>query len=201
VVRVHAPAVTPCFPCRSCSKVAEQEFLTTDRTQRSLEERVTRELRNSSVDSGLLSTSGGKVKESSCMSEAETYDTRVQAIRVYNHSLLEGFGAWLEHKGWTSPTIITHLGNIYLFASYLVYAEPLKKLDEATESDVYWFLADWFPRKALWASVHSVQAYCASFKKFFQWMGETSRVSPEIVAEVISTLKEERNVFLAQVAE
>jgi hypothetical protein len=129
------------------------------------------------------------------MSEAETDDTRVQAIRVYNHSLLEGFGAWLEHKGWTSPTIITHLGNISVFD------EPLKKLDEATESDVSWFLADWFPRKALWASVRSVQAYCASLKKFFQWMGETRRVSPEIVAEVISTLKEERNVFLAQVAE
>ncbi len=135
------------------------------------------------------------------MSEAETYETRVQAIRAYNHSLLEGFGTWLEHKGLTSPTIITHLGNIYVFATYLVYNEPLKKLDEATESDVYWFLADWFPRKALWASVRSVQASCASLKKFFQWMGETSRVSPEVVAEVISTLKEERNVFLAQVAE
>jgi hypothetical protein len=121
VVRVHVPVVTPCFPCRSCSKAAEQEFLTTDRTQGSREERVTRELRNSSVDSGLLSTSDGIVKERSCMSDAETYDARVQAIRVYNHSLLEGFGAWLEQKGWTSPTIITHLGNIYVFATYLVY--------------------------------------------------------------------------------
>jgi len=82
-----------------------------------------------------------------------------------------------------------------------MYYELLKKLDEVTESDVYWFLADWFPRKAVWASVRSVQAYCASFKKFFQWMGETRRVSSETVAEVISTLKDERNVFLAQVAE
>jgi site-specific recombinase XerD len=135
------------------------------------------------------------------MSETETYDARVQAIRAYNRPLLEDFGTWLDHKGFSEQTVITHLGNIYLFASYLVYYEPLKKLDEATESEVYWFLADWFPRKALWASVRSVQAYCASFKKFFQWMGETNRVSAETVAGVISTLKEERNLFLAQVAE
>ena len=57
------------------------------------------------------------------MSEAQTYDTRVQAIRVYNHALLEGFGAWLEHKDWTSPTIITHLDNIHVFATYLEYDE------------------------------------------------------------------------------
>jgi site-specific recombinase XerD len=135
------------------------------------------------------------------MSETETYDARVQAIRAYNRPLLEDFGTWLDHKGFSEQTVITHLGNIYLFASYLVYYEPLKKLDEATESNVYWFLADWFPRKALWASVRSVQSYCASFKKFFQWMGETNRISFETVAGVISTLKEERKLFLAQVAE
>jgi hypothetical protein len=80
------------------------------------------------------------------MSEAETYDTHVQTIRAYNRLLLERFGTWLEHKGWTSPTIITHLGNIYLFASYLVYAEPLKKLDEASNGDVWMFLGDCFPK-------------------------------------------------------
>jgi site-specific recombinase XerD len=84
---------------------------------------------------------------------------------------------WLDHKGFSKQTVINHLGNIYLFASYFVYSEPLKKLDEATENDVYGFLADWFPRKALWASVRSVQTYCASFKKFFQWMGETQGLS------------------------
>jgi hypothetical protein len=55
----------------------------------------------------------------------------------------------LDHKGFSEQTVINHLGNIYLFASYFVYSEPLKKLDEATENDVYGFLADWFPRKAL----------------------------------------------------
>jgi hypothetical protein len=47
----------------------------------------------------------------------------------------------------------------------------------------------------------SVKSYLASFKKFFRWMGETGRVSPQTVAEVLDTLKEERNVFLRRAAE
>jgi hypothetical protein len=82
-----------------------------------------------------------------------------------------------------------------------VYYEPLKKLDEATGGDVWMFLADWFPRKALWASATSVKSYLASFKKFFRWMGETGRVSPETVADVLDTLKEDRGEFLARAAE
>lgn len=42
------------------------------------------------------------------MSEAETYDTRVQAIRAYNRPLLEDFGTWLDHKGFSEQTVITH---------------------------------------------------------------------------------------------
>jgi hypothetical protein len=41
----------------------------------------------------------------------------------------------------------THLDNINFFTNYLVYYEPLKKLDEAKSGDVWMFLADWFPRK------------------------------------------------------
>ena len=41
----------------------------------------------------------------------------------------------------------------------------------------------------------------ASFKKFFQWMGETGRVSPETVDDVLSTLKEGCDEFLENVAE
>ena len=59
----------------------------------------------------------------------------------------------------------------------------------------------WFPRKALWASVTSVKSYFASFKKFFQWMEETGRVSPETLADVRNTLKERRDYFLERVAE
>ena len=136
------------------------------------------------------------------MSDVNTYDERVRAIRAYNQPILEDFRAWLEQSGFTEKTIENHVDNIDFFTDYLVYYDdPLKKLDEADSIDVWMFLTDWFPRKALWASVTSVKSYLASFKKFFQWMGETGRVSPETVADVLTTLKEDRDEFLAAVAE
>jgi site-specific recombinase XerD len=135
------------------------------------------------------------------MSDAQTYDARVRAIRASNQPILDDFEAWLEQSGLSEKTVETHVGNIDFFTNYLVYYEPLKKLDEANRDDVRMFLADWFPRKALWASVTSVKSYLASFKKFFRWMGEIGRVSPETVADVLKTLKEDRDEFLEAVAE
>ena len=119
------------------------------------------------------------------------YDRRVQAIQAANQSILNAFEVWLEQSGLSEKTIQTHVSNIDFFTNYLVYYEPLKKLDEANSGDVWMFLDDWFPRKALWASVTGVKFYLASFKKFFRWMGETGRVSPQIVADVLETLKED----------
>ena len=137
------------------------------------------------------------------MSDADTYDydAQVRAIRAYNQPILDDFKVWLQQSGLSEQTVQTHVDNINFFTNYLVYYEPLKKLDEATEGDVWMFLADWFPRKALWASVTSVKSYLASFKKFFRWLGETGHASPQTVAEVLDTLKEERNVFLRRAAE
>jgi hypothetical protein len=89
-----------------------------------------------------------------------------------------------------------------LFARYLLlYAYSLRRLDEATEGAVYDFLEDWFPRKALWASVSSMKVYLASFKKFFKWMRATGLVSAATVEDVLSTLKDSRSLFLRRVAE
>jgi site-specific recombinase XerD len=134
--------------------------------------------------------------------QAETYEQRVQAIRQANQPLLEGFEHWLRQSGLREQTIRDHVDNLRLFEHYLLlYDYSLRRLDEATDSEVYWFLTDWFPRKALWASVSSMTVYLATFKKFFIWMGATSLVSPQVVADVRSTLKEERHVFLRAVEE
>jgi len=137
------------------------------------------------------------------MSDTDTYDydAQVRAIRAYNQPLLDDFEVWLEQSGLSEKTVETHVSNIDFFTNYLVYYQPLKKLDEANSGDVWMFLADWFPRKALWSSVTSVKSYLASFKKFFQWMGETGRVSPQTFADVLNTLKEDRDAFLRRVAE
>ena len=137
------------------------------------------------------------------MSETDTsdYDVRVRAIQAANQPILNAFEVWLEQSGLSEKTIQIHLSNIDFFTNYLVYYEPLKKLDEANSGDVWMFLDDWFPRKALWASITSVTSYLASFKKFFRWMGETGRVSPQTVTDVLEILKEERGTFLRNVAE
>jgi site-specific recombinase XerD len=133
---------------------------------------------------------------------AQTYEQRVHAIRLANQPILDGFEAWLKQSGLSEQTIRDHVDNIRFFAYYLLlYAYSLRRLDEATEGAVYDFLEDWFPRKALWASVSSMKVYLASFKKFFKWMGETGLVSPETVEAVLSTLKDDRNFFLRKVAE
>jgi site-specific recombinase XerD len=134
--------------------------------------------------------------------ETPTYEQRVEAIQLANLPILDGFEHALRQSGLREQTIKDHVDNMRFFSRYLLlYAYSLRRLDEATEGAVYDFLEDWFPRKALWASVPSMKVYLASFKKFYQWMGATGLVSPEIVADVLSTLKDDRNLFLRKVAE
>ena len=99
------------------------------------------------------------------------YDKQVEQIQAYNKPILEAFEAWLA-ESWTPKTVKKHVDNIDFFTDYLVYYEPLRRLDEATDSDVFTFLSSWFPRKALWASTSNMKAYISSFKKFFKWMRE-----------------------------
>ena len=133
---------------------------------------------------------------------AETYEQRVQAIQLGNQPILDGFEHSLRQAGLSEQTIKNHVDNIRFFARYLLlYAYSLRRLDEASEGNVYDFLEDWIPRKALWASVPSMKVYLASFKKFFTWMGETGLVAPQTVEDVRSTLKDSRTLFLSKVAE
>jgi len=46
---------------------------------------------------------------------------------------------------------------------------------------------------------HVAQSNLATFNKFFRWLGATSRVSPDTVAAVVDTLREDRAHFLAAV--
>jgi site-specific recombinase XerD len=124
------------------------------------------------------------------------YDAQVDAIKEQNAPILREFQKSLEQARLAKKTVRSHVENIDFFAEYLVYYEPLQRLDEADDGDVSSFLMDWFPRKALWASPSSTKSYLASFKKFFQWMGETQRIPAEIVDDVLTMMKEDRQDFL-----
>ncbi len=130
------------------------------------------------------------------MTDSNDYDKQVEAMRAYNQPILDAFQAWLKEAGLARKTIKNHVDNIDFFTEYLVYYEPLKRLDEANDDDVFTFLSSWFPHKAMWANITNVKSYLASFKKFFKWMGETERISNETVTEVLDTLKENKDEFL-----
>ena len=130
------------------------------------------------------------------MSTLDDYDAQVDAIQKHNAPILASFHTSLAQAGLAKKTVKNHVDNIDFFTEYLVYYEPLTRLDEADEGDVSAFLLDWFPDKALWASVSNTKQYLASFKKFFQWMGETQRIPAEVVDEVLATMKEHRQDFL-----
>src|SRR5207244_12237828 len=106
-------------------------------------------------------------KESSSMTQADdtdTYEQRVHAIQLANQPILDGFEVWLKQKGLSEKTIQDHVDNIRFFTRYLVwYAHSLRRLDEDTDSEVYWFLADWLPGTASSASVHSARVYLPDF--------------------------------------
>ncbi|AFW97241.1 phage integrase (plasmid) [Anabaena sp. 90] len=129
------------------------------------------------------------------------FDKEVAKIEKYNQPILDGFKIWLQKANLSAKTIKNHILNIEFFAEYLVSYEPLQKLDEADDQDVYDFLMDYFPHKALWASESSTKSYMGSFKKFFSYMVETQKISPEIEAEVKETIKEGKQDFLDAVSE
>jgi site-specific recombinase XerD len=131
--------------------------------------------------------------------EDREFDEQVTQIQKYNQPILAGFKAWLEKSNLSTKTIKEHITNIEFFADYLVYYEPLKKLDEADKQDVYSFLMDWYPRKALWACEINTKSYMTSFRKFFSYMVETKKINPDIAVEVKDTLKEYKEEFLEAV--
>jgi hypothetical protein len=77
----------------------------------------------------------------------DTYEQRARAIQLASQPILDVFERWLMQAGWSEQTIIDHVDNIRFFTKYLAwYTRSQHRLDEATDSDVYWFLADWFPK-------------------------------------------------------
>ena len=128
------------------------------------------------------------------------YDREVKQVRSNNKAILNEFQLWLRKSDLAPNTVESHLDNIGFFAEYLIYYEPLCRLDEANDSDVHGFLMDWYPHKAMWASEAYTKAYMASFRKFFKYLRESNRIEQTVEDEVRETLKENKEEFLDAVA-
>ncbi len=122
------------------------------------------------------------------MSNRGGYEAAVKEIQARNQPLLEGFRAWLETSDASEDVIEKHMDAILFFAEYLVYYEPLKRLDMTIGPDFGMFFSDWFPRQAAWSSSTGEGEYLAAFKSFFGWMGETGGISPEVATGILGAL-------------
>jgi site-specific recombinase XerD len=127
----------------------------------------------------------------------DDYDTQCKAIDKHNKPLLDGFATWMIDSGLSAKTVRNHVDNINFFSTFLVSNEELKRLDEADESDIRMFLGYWFQRKAMWSSVESTKSNIASFKKFYKWMRDRGAMPSDVVDDILITLKEDREEFLA----
>ena len=83
------------------------------------------------------------------------------------------------------------------FTHYEPY-EPLKNMDV---SDIDDFMGDYFPSKAMWACPTNVNAYIATFKKFFKWQITNDTRDTSDYAELLATIRENKEVWMESVCE
>lgn len=130
------------------------------------------------------------------MTNVNDFDDQVKRIRSHNEPILAGFRGSLTRSSLSAKTITNHVQNVEFFAEYLMNYEPVKTLEQTDSTDISSFLDDWFLRKAMWASVESVKAYLATFKKFFTWMRDADHMTSNAVADILETIKEDREDFI-----
>lgn len=124
------------------------------------------------------------------------YDKQVARIREQNKPILAAFQQWLEAAGLSAKTVKNHVNNVDFFTEYLVYYEPLRPLTAATAADIYSFSANWFPRKAMWASAASARSNLTSFRKLARFMRQTERWSAKRELAILDTLKANRDEMI-----
>lgn len=116
-------------------------------------------------------------------------------IKEHNAYLLKIFEDHLEQKKLSSKTIDKHLFNIDFFINdFLMYYDPIPAKDGITMINS--FLGDWFIRKAMWASVNTINQNATSLKKFYKFMFQMGEVSPEDLLHLHDEIKELKNEWI-----
>jgi len=127
------------------------------------------------------------------MSESEN-----SAIKEHNSNILEKFEDHLKKQKLSSKTIEKHLFNIDFYINdFLLYYDPIPAKDGITM--VNSFLGDWFIRKAMWASVNTINQNATSLKKFYSFMYQEGEVLPEDVMQLNEDIKESKNEWIEKI--
>jgi len=124
------------------------------------------------------------------------YDELVKENYERNYEILSGFEDYLISKGLTSKTIRKHLGNIDFYINTFLVNYEVNKAEEGIYS-LDMFFADWFPRKAMWASGNSVKETIASLKKFYSYLEDIDLVSGLMYKEFLNEIKDKKTVWMA----
>jgi hypothetical protein len=126
---------------------------------------------------------------------SDAYDARSKEIQKRNDLILGHFvHTW--HGRLADDTLYQHVLNIQHFTgghlNYSREADQLRSVDQITAGDVYDFITDWLPRKSWVDSERRVKSYLASIKKYVQFMAEQGYMPTDVAADILRTLKEER---------
>lgn len=137
------------------------------------------------------------------MHMSDDYEIRLQQVRERNKRIIGHFVHTWQGR-ISDDTLDQHVMNIEYFVNghlnyYADTADGLRSLDQVTGWKVYDFITDWLPSKGLVTSARRVKSYLASFNKLFKFMGEHGYMAPEQAAEVLDTLKEDRQVMIEAV--
>jgi len=125
----------------------------------------------------------------------EEFEANCEKIMTENHHIIEGFRQYLKAKKLLEKTINKHVFNAEFYINdFLLYEEPLQPREGINMLDS--FLGFWFIKKALWASVTSINENIASLKHFYTYLHQNGEVSSEELYEMKQVIKENKHEWI-----
>lgn len=122
-------------------------------------------------------------------------ESECEKIQTENHHVVEGFRQYLKAKNLSEKTINKHVSNAEFYINdFLLYEEPLQPKEGIYKLN--YFLGFWFIRKALWASVTSINEYISSLKHFYTYLHKNGEVNAEELFEMKQVIKEKKDEWI-----
>ncbi|HVN54082.1 MAG TPA: hypothetical protein VMT46_07105 [Anaerolineaceae bacterium] len=117
-----------------------------------------------------------------------------------NAPILAEFKGWLVAQGYSKKTVRKHCSNAELFASFLYFREPYRRLVQANDANLYMFFSH-FVKDHVAGAKEEILALPASLKKLFTWMGEAGYLSQSDTTHLAEEIWEGRKEYLEEIRE
>ncbi|MBA7689464.1 hypothetical protein ES703_97971 [subsurface metagenome] len=93
--------------------------------------------------------------------------------------ILDDYHVYLEKKGHKNSYVNKQINFISFFGARYLIAYNGQNLLEADDNDIYDFLGNWYIRKVLYCRKGDFIPYLRAFKKFFNYLCRSKRISKE----------------------